>query len=191
MDTAQQQMLFSKAYVAAVAAVAGYRTYEPQPDDDSIDLGIAARGPFGTKRSPRVELQLKSLLVDDEESPAPVKLLRPRFTATKLDTSTSEDTPEDAWSYPLKAKNYEDLRHEDYQVPRILVVVRLPKQLDQWLKHTEGELALRRCGYWVSLRGKKESDNATKVTVKLPKTQIFSVEQLAAMMDRIGRSEWP
>lgn len=172
MDTAQQQMLFSKAYVAAVAAVAGYRTYEPQPDDDSIDLGIAARGPFGTKRSPRVELQLKSLLVDDEES-------------------TSEAAPEDAWSYPLKAKNYEDLRHEDYQVPRILVVVRLPKQLDQWLKHTEGELALRRCGYWVSLRGKKESDNATKVTVKLPKTQIFSVEQLTAMMDRIGRSEWP
>jgi hypothetical protein len=28
--------------------------------------------------------------------------------------------------YPLPVKNYEDLRHENYQVPRILVVVVMP-----------------------------------------------------------------
>lgn len=86
MHVSHRQEAFSVAYVRAVAAVAGFRVQEgPLPDDDSVDLTVTARGPGGTIRSPCLDLQLKC------------RLGRP------------DDEPE--WSYDLKAKNYDDLRH--------------------------------------------------------------------------------
>ncbi len=167
MDLSQQQRLFSEAYVKAVAATAGYCTYQPSVDDDSVDLGIAARGPCKTVRSPRVELQIKSLLVAD--GPA-----------------------SDDWSfYELKLKNYNDLRHTDFLVPRILVVVRVPRDVQDWLQQTPATLMLRHCGYWVSLRGKPDSPNTTKVAVHMRAAQLFSVPQLRDMMGRIGQGDLP
>ncbi|HEY8376472.1 MAG TPA: DUF4365 domain-containing protein [Nannocystis sp.] len=163
----QQQRLFSEAYVKAVAAAAGYCTYVPSVDDDSVDMGIAARGSGAVCRSPRVEVQIKSLLVDE----APVG---------------------DSWSfYDLKRKNYDDLRHTDFAVPRILVVVRVPRHVSQWLEQTPDALLLRHCGYWVSLRGLPESSNTTKVVVRLPLAQVFTVEQLQGIMGRISKGAQP
>ena len=48
----------------AVTAAAGYNVYKPEVDDDSVDLGIAARGGKGTFRSPKLELQLKCTSID-------------------------------------------------------------------------------------------------------------------------------
>src|SRR5581483_7510794 len=59
MDLSQKKQEFSNAYVKAVAAVCGYATHQPSVDDDSVDLGIAARGGGGTVRSPKLDLQLK------------------------------------------------------------------------------------------------------------------------------------
>ena len=42
-----------------MATVAGYTLYQPEVDDDSVDLGVAARGGNGTLRSPRLEIQVK------------------------------------------------------------------------------------------------------------------------------------
>ena len=58
MDLNQQKEQFSRAYVQAVAAAAGFATYIPDVDDDSIDMGIAAGGKE-SRRRPRLELQLK------------------------------------------------------------------------------------------------------------------------------------
>lgn len=41
MHISQQQEQFSRAYVHAIASVAGFTLYIPQVDDDSVDLGIA------------------------------------------------------------------------------------------------------------------------------------------------------
>jgi hypothetical protein len=41
VDLNAQKEQFSRAYVFAVAAVAGYATYTPSVDDDSFDLWIA------------------------------------------------------------------------------------------------------------------------------------------------------
>ncbi|MDD1420303.1 DUF4365 domain-containing protein [Dolichospermum sp. ST_sed1] len=60
MYITHRQEQFSKAYIRAVTAVAGYDIYEPEVDNDSIDLVIAAKGAIGTFRSPRLELQLKA-----------------------------------------------------------------------------------------------------------------------------------
>lgn len=68
--------------------------------------------------------------------------------------------------------------------PRILIVVLLPNDETEWMSHSEDELVLRRCGYWLSLRGQPATENSTNVTVKLPRTQLFDVDQLTGLMAR-------
>jgi hypothetical protein len=91
---------FSKAYVHAVAAATGYKVFpSANPDNDSIDLSIGTRGDFGKIRSPRVDVQLKCW---------------------------GGELNGNWFSFPLKIKNYEDLRHTNYMIPRILIVVIVP-----------------------------------------------------------------
>jgi hypothetical protein len=152
-----QQEEFSRAYVHAVATVAGFKVYPPAtPDDDSVDLSIGTRGIFGKIRSPRIDIQLKCWqgAVDGE-----------------------------TLSYALPVKNYEELRHEDYQVPRILVVVVVPVLLDEWITQSLNDLVLRRCGYWLSLRGELETANTTSVTVHIPVANVFSVSALSRLLE--------
>lgn len=160
-----QQEQFSRAFVHAVVTVAGFKIVPPAaPDDDSVDLGIAARGPMGSVRSPRIDVQLKCFRGAVETDP---------------------------WSYPLKVKNYEDLRHEDFQVPRILVVVAVPELVEGWLEQDETQMVLRHCGYWTSLRGMPPTDNEHTISVPVPRRNLFSVESLKAMMQRVGNGGWP
>lgn len=160
MHLNQRKELFSRAYVHAVTAVAGYSTYAPSVDDDSIDLGVAEAGGSGTLKSPRLELQLKCTSGDDGEG------------ATL--------------AFPLKRKNYDDLR-SDVLVPRILVVVAVPgDDISDWLQHSDEQMVLKRCGWWVSLLGQPPSDNEVSVTVHLPRANAFSPDALRAMMGRVA-----
>lgn len=159
MDLRQQQEQFSRAYVHAVATVAGFATYRPDVDDDSVDLGIAARGGTTTLRSPRLEAQLKC-------------------------TSTGV-RHDDELRFPLRLKNYDDLRRTCH-VPRILVVVLVPEDVSDWLAQTEEQMVLRRCGYFRSLAGEPAVDNTTSVTVRLPRANLFAPAALCAMMARVG-----
>lgn len=166
MHVSHRQEAFSVAYVRAVAAVAGFRVQEgPLPDDDSVDLTVTARGPGGTIRSPCLDLQLKC------------RLGRP------------DDEPE--WSYDLKAKNYDDLRHVDFMVPRILVVVAVPKEQQDWLYQDDEQLLMRHCAWWVSLRGLPRSENERTVRVRIPRNQRFDVPGLTGLMDRISQGGTP
>jgi hypothetical protein len=163
MHINQRKEQFSRAYVHAVASVAGYALYEPYVDDDSIDVGIAMRGNGGAIFSPRVELQLKS--------------------------SSRNIIKKDRIVYPLGLKNYNDLRVENVLVPRILVVVIVPKDIDYWLAQTEEEMCFKHCGYWHSLSGMGEPKSTTTVNVSLPREQQFTVEALRSIMERIGTGE--
>lgn len=170
MDLSAQKEKFSEAYVLAVAATAGYGTYKPSPDDDSVDLGIAARTTSQqngtvTMRSPRLELQLK---------------------CTAAPTPTS-----DRLSFPLKLKNYDELRAENFVIPRILVVVLVPDLADDWLGHSETELCMRRCGYWVSLRGKPATTNTKNIKISIPRQNQFTVQALQAIMQRLSQGQLP
>jgi hypothetical protein len=160
MDTDQRKEQFSRAYVQAVAACAGYAWSMPSVDDDSVDMTLSRRGGAGTIRSPRLDLQLKC----------------------KAAATPSEPQ----FSHSIKLKNYDDLREPAVLVPRILVVVLVPDDLNDWLAHSETELALRRCAYWISLRGSPPSLNQTSQTVQMIKAQTFTVTSLSAMMGRIA-----
>lgn len=165
MDLNAQKEQFSRAYVQAVAAVAGYAWSQPSVDNDSVDQTLSARGGGGTIKSPKLDLQLKC-----HARSAPAEM---EFT------------------YPLKIKNYDDQRDDSVMVPRILVVVLVPDQLADWINHTESQLALRRCGYWTSLRGLPATQNANTVSVTVHRSQQFHCDGVLQLMQRIAAGGLP
>ena len=158
MDLNQQKEQFSRAYVQAIAVAAGFDTYTPGIDDDSIDMGIAASGKR-SRRRPRLELQLKC-------------------TAKEI---------AQAMRFPLNLKNYNDLRC-DCWVPRILVIVAVPVRQENWVTEMESQFVMHCRAYWTSLAGWPATPNTDSVTVKLPASQPFSVDELNRLMDLIDRT---
>ena len=165
MTIDDQKEQFSFAYARAVAAAAKVAVSEPSVDDDSVDLEFRMKGGGGAFRSPQLGAQVKC--------------------------TESANVHQDHIAYALKLKNYEELRPTNLLVPRILIVVTVPDNLNDWLNHSEEELAMRKCGYWVSLRGMAATANTTNVTVHLPRNNHFTVAQLTQIMQRIGNGQTP
>jgi hypothetical protein len=157
MDLNKQKEQFSVAYVRAVVAAAGYNIGKMEVDEDSVDLTIAASRYFLPTRA-TIDLQLKCTADD--------KVLREEFI-----------------HFPLKTKNYNDLRTA--RLPHALVVVVVPPNVEDWLIQTEEEMVMRRCGYWLSLAGQPEIPNQVSVTVKIPRAQQFTSVALKDMMKTI------
>lgn len=165
MDRNAQKEQFSFAYICSIIAVAGYNLGGWRVDEDSVDLSIAAGGVLGLPRRPQIDVQLKCTSTD------------------VLDQR--------AVRFPLKLKNYDELRNPHLINPRILVVVVVPPRLEDWLSQTEDELVLRRCGYWMSLRGVPETSNVQSVTVVLPRAQLFTPQALIEIMTRVNDGGLP
>lgn len=92
-------------------------------------------------------------------------------------------------TYDLSAKNYEDLRDPEVGCPRILVLLILPEEEDDWLEQTEDHLLIRRAAYWLSLRGLGPSDNERSVRLSIPRTNLFSAASLMTLVNRIHAGE--
>jgi hypothetical protein len=146
---------FSLAYVRAVIAAAGCVASDPSTDTDSIDLSVKARKEPDFPMRPQLDLQLKSTFTIEE---------------------VGETIP-----YALKVKNFDELR-ETTSVPRLLVLVLIPKDFDQWSTHDPTGLILRRCGYWMDLEGAGPKDNEHTVTVHIPSKNLFGPTQLREIL---------
>ncbi len=166
MDLGQCKEQFSIAHARAVASAAGFACHEPTVDDDSVDLTIAGRGGNGTFRSPRLDIQLKC--TSDKNC------LKPNYL-----------------HFPLKKKNYLDLQGTDFYVPRILVVMYVPEDINNWLAQTHHELRMHHCSYWFSLRHFPHMSTATKTTIQIPRVNIFDVQTLRNMMTTIANGGAP
>jgi len=156
-----QQEALSRVYARAVAARAGYTTADHDFDRDGIDLRIQAGGAM----RPALELQLKATTNLGQR--------RGRY-----------------YHFPLKVRNYDCLR-EDTQTPRILVVLALPKNQDQWMTITEEELVLRGQAFWLNLRGSEETTNRSTTTVKIPCKNRFHAESLHVLMQQSREGKIP
>jgi hypothetical protein len=165
MDLSAQKEQFSNAYLQSIASTAGFSLYKPMVDDDSVDWGIAAQIRTGIVIAPRLELQLKS-------------------------TARTLQTP-DSVRYPLKLKNYDDLRLDGFSIPRILVVLLLPEQSPDWLRQTDDETCLQVGAYWISLRGLPATTNSRTVTLQIPRANLFTSANLQAMMEQISQGQRP
>jgi hypothetical protein len=96
---------------------------------------------------------------------------------------------EGRWSFSLPLHQYDRLRAPHIQNPRILVVMQLPPNPEDWLRHSEESLVAKQCAYWVSLRDALPSDNRKEQTVYVPRIQLLSPDSLTALMTRVSHRE--
>ncbi len=162
----------SYAYLHAVASQAGVAcsVSSRHEDNNGVDANLTAWGPFtggGYLTEVDIKVQLKATI------------------ATPPDDGTN-------FSYFLSGVHrYDDLRTRTVDVARILVVLFLPTDAQDWLKHSEDELALRKCAYWQSLRGAPATINSSGTTVYLPKVQKFTPQALTEIAARLSRHDFP
>lgn len=156
----------SIAYVHALAVKGDFEFEMPRIDNDSVDVYICANGKSlcedYTLSSPKIDIQLKA-------------------------TTNWKINSDGQIAFDLKIKNYDDLRNKCL-VPKILVLLCLPKNKDEWVIHSEDELALRKCAYWISLLNMPPTENDTTVRVFLNK--IFSHDILKELLTKIAKEEW-
>ena len=144
----------SRAYVAAVAASVGYTISCPDFDRDGVDLQVRAGG----RMRPSLDVQLKA--------------------TTRLGSGDDK-----GFRFPLPRRNY-DLLREPTLVPRVLVILDLPRDEHCWVRTYDDRLELRRSAYWVNLAGSPETTNADQVTVRVHKKNRFDAEGLKNLMQR-------
>lgn len=154
MDLNMKKELFSKAYFLAVASVAGFKSSKPE-FDDGIDYSVKA-DMDGYSMEPSIEVQLKCTA-------------HPSISDRVI-------------RYELPVKNYRDLNKPKHCL-RYLVLVVVPEDSADWLLQTPEQLALKHCGYWVSLLGQPDTGNTETVTVSVPLDQVLSVEALSMLME--------
>ena len=89
--------------------------------------------------------------------------------------------------YQLKNKNYNDLaQNMNGGTKRILIVLLLPENKQEWLSQDVDSLIIKKCAYWLCLEGmplKENEESAT--TIQIPKQHIFSVDNLNIIMAQI------
>jgi Domain of unknown function (DUF4365) len=162
----QQQEQFSNAYLLAVATIAGLKLAKPGVDDDSIDFIISGKDFSGTYSRPQLDVQLKCHM-------------------------RREAIGEDGFTYPLKIKNYNDLRVTDVLAPRLLIVVVVPDQVTDWLAQSDNEARIKYCGYWQSMRGMGDTQNTSTVSISIPRSHRLDADSLTDLMQRIASGETP
>ena len=165
MTLNDQKRAFSEAWLQAVAAAAGFGMQTgTNPDDQSVDLTIASKVQ-GMVKNPRLDVQLKC---------------------------TAEDPgAEGNIAFHLPQNNFDDLRDENVAVPKILVVVFVPRNSEDWMEQNDSMLVLYRCAWWHSLRGLDASGNSTSTKVELPREQILTTQTLQAIMLRLAANQNP
>lgn len=94
-------------------------------------------------------------------------------------------------SYFLREiSRYDKLRKKTVAIPRILVVLFLPDDSEEWLVWSEESLSMRECAWWVSLYGANPvKETKTGTTVYLPTNQPFNPKQLRDIMTRLSKEE--
>jgi hypothetical protein len=147
------QEQLSVVYLSALATSAGFVFAQENLDRTGTDLIV--RG--GRCGFPQIDWQIKACKI----LPAP-----------KNGTI----------SYPLKRRNY-DLLIERSGHPRLLMIYQMPEDKPSWLHCDEDQMVLKKCAYWVSLKGCPASDNDVSVTVQIPVNQVLTIQELARLMD--------
>jgi hypothetical protein len=137
------QERLSLAYLTAVAAQAGCEVLETKVDRNGVDATVRpiAGAPIG------MDVQMKSVSTA-------IRIHGGNTLSFQLDTST-----------------YDKLRRTDAQAPRLLVVLEMPKEQQEWLEVTP-PLVLRHAAYWCNLRGRPAVDTAS-TAVHIPSTNLF------------------
>lgn len=153
------------AYIHAVAAYAGFSCDRPSKDRDSVDVTIRAKDRLDEESiiySPTLDLQLKA--------------------------SSGFDLNAEIIPFDLPIKNYNELRQYS-QSPRLLVVMALPADKEEWLQITPEQLIARRCCYWHSLSDEPQVSNTRTRRIQIRTSQVFTPQSLRELLVKASRQE--
>lgn len=158
-----QQEKFSYAYLHAVTVAAGYEMLVKgrAMDNAGIDISIECPGLIGRVLSPKLDAQVKCT--------ADQSIVRDAFI-----------------HYPLDVRNYERLRHPNPSCPQFLFLMLVPSDKDLWMVVSEEQSFLRKCAYWLSLKGVDPTQNQQTITVKIPRNNLLTPESLQRIMFEIA-----
>lgn len=94
---------------------------------------------------------------------------------------------EQHFSYDLKADNYNQLTEQSL-VPRILVIVGVPKEDERLTIELENErMILKNLAYWVNLIGMEASSRTGTVAVRIPRQNLFTPSTVESFFDSISK----
>ena len=155
----------SIAYIQAVCAYASIDLELIRHDGDSTDIVLKKSLYFKEigRYDTRIDVQLKA-------------------TSQKLKETL------DNIHYPLKMKNYNDLRSVG-STRKFLFVMLLPRNKCEWLSQNNEELIMRRCMYWHDLLNAPTPINSDNIMLHLNKEKIVSPDNLLRLLSDVGGKE--
>lgn len=159
------QELLSKAYIHAIAGIAGVNFRSADVYDYGVDGSFR---PVQIINSRRIE---SGVSVDFQ-----------------LKSSTNWDDDGKNIGYDLEAKTYNDLVRRDRAMPLILILLCLPKNQDEWLCWGENCLVMKRMCYWTVLDG-DPTENLYSKKISIPKHQLFTPEALTEIIALVKSGE--
>jgi hypothetical protein len=163
-----RQGAFGEAYVHLIVKAAGFvlARYD-QDSGHKIDWTVSGAGADNTTRDPRLDIQVKS--------------------SANLPLASGD------CSYDIDRSLYDWARKPQHllDVPRIIVLVRVPETVDQWTAQSDDQLVTRHCAYWVNLRGEPElpADQGQRA-VHFRNVQKFEANALTKIMSDIRAGNW-
>ena len=157
------QEVFSKAFIGLICASAGYPTALATREEDSrgVDLRILDK----KDRSTFILVQAKCA----------------------LSKSTTVNIKKDKIVYKLDAKNYNRLIERSITGRYILILVVVPDLPKDWLKLSEDCLTAYKCAYWKSLEGCEKKENASTVSIDIPKANLLTKEAIESLMEGVKK----
>ncbi len=96
--------------------------------------------------------------------------------------TSREVEKEEGVKFPLTVKDYDKLRDKNVYRSRILIVVLVPQNVEEWLTTKEDEMTARRCGYWINLKGEEKVKQQSK-TITIPKSNKISLKTLLNILE--------
>ena len=71
------------------------------------------------------------------------------------------------------------------------MVLIMPEEEAEWVIQSPDELAIRHCAYWLSLHGYAETSARSTIRVGIPLVNVFSVESVRTIMQRLQERKMP
>lgn len=158
----------SEAFLRALCAANGYSISITNHDNDGLDISVKCKDKVADDSlilSPTIDIQLKSSYS--------------RITS-HVDGSIT---------YSLEVKNYKWLIQTNRMTPLILVVFHMPDEEDQWIEQTIDWLKIKKCAYWISLKGQKDTDNIESISIKIPADHILTKDSLRDIMIKVSKEQ--
>lgn len=166
MNIEIQKEEFSYAYINSIVSAAGLSQViqTRSLDMKSVDITIQSTD----KPFPKLDVQVKC-------------------------TSSSDiiDINKNSISYDLPVNNYNQLIDKERLTPLIFILVLVPENVNDWvvIDKEKLETLVKKCAYWISLKGYTETDNSKTIRIKIPLTNLLTPDSLNLIMDKIGKRQ--